>query len=117
METDREVVAILSLNATADDDGGHVEATLARPALPTAITFECLGDGVIDLEIGSLSTAGGPTTRTTTTLEAIDCADGPHEIDPASLGEKPISTVEATASNADGDTAWFLTIHGDINAS
>ncbi|WP_146085436.1 hypothetical protein, partial [Rathayibacter sp. AY1E1] len=71
--TDRDVVAVLSLNVAADDDGGRVDVTLERPALPTAITFDCLGEGVIDLEIGSLSTAGGPATRTTTTLDAIDC--------------------------------------------
>ncbi|PPH96032.1 hypothetical protein C5C56_15490 [Rathayibacter sp. AY1D1] len=117
MATDRDVVAVLSLNVEADDDGGRVDVTLERPALPTAITFDCLGEGVIDLEIGSLSTAGGPTTRTTTTLDAIDCADGPHEIDPASLGEKPISSVDATASNADNDTAWFLTVRGDRDPS
>ncbi|WP_146086106.1 MULTISPECIES: hypothetical protein [unclassified Rathayibacter] len=115
--TDRDVVAVLSLNVAADDDGGRVDVTLERPALPTAITFDCLGEGVIDLEIGSLSTAGGPATRTTTTLDAIDCADGPHEIDPASLGEKPISSVNATASNADNDTAWFLTVRGDRDPS
>ncbi|WP_123737496.1 MULTISPECIES: hypothetical protein [unclassified Rathayibacter] len=105
------------MDADTADDGGRVEATLERPALPTTITFDCLGEGVIDLEIGSFSTADGATTRTTTTLDAIDCADGPHEIDPASLGEKPISSVDATASNADNDTAWFLTVRGDRDPS
>lgn len=116
-DADRDVVAVLSLQADAASDGGRVEATLARPALPTAITLECLGDGSIDLEIGSLSTASGATTRTTTTLDAIDCADGPLEIDPASLGEKPISSVDGIVSDADGDAVWVLTIRGDVTAS
>ena len=116
-DADRDVVAVLSLQAGAAADGGRVEAVLARPALPTAITLECVGDGSIDLEIGSLSTGSGATTRTTTTLDAIDCADGPLEIDPASLGEKPISSVDAIVSDADGDAVWFLTIRGDVTAS
>ena len=116
-DADRDVVAVLSLQADAAADGGRVEAVLARPALPTAITLECVGDGSIDLEVGSLSTGSGSTTRTTTTLDEIDCADGPLEIDPASLGEKPISSVDAIVSDADGDAVWFLTIRGDFAAS
>ncbi|PPG19044.1 hypothetical protein C5C74_08095 [Rathayibacter sp. AY1E8] len=51
------------------------------------------------------------------TPEQVAAAPGPHEIDPASLGEKPISSVDATPSDVDNDTVWVLTVRGDRDPS
>lgn len=116
VDADGSFAAVLSSEARADEDGVRVEATLDSPAMPTAITFDCFGEGTIDLEIESIATT--PATMTTTsTLGTYVCADGPHEIDPTTLGTEPVSSVAAVTANADRGTAWFLTVRGDTASS
>jgi hypothetical protein len=114
-DADAGVIASLSSQATPGHDGARVSTTLQSPALPTAITFDCYGDGSLDLQLDSSSSSG----TTTTTVESIECADGPHQLDPSALGPDSltISDLGASSSNADRDTAWILTVRGDDSAS
>lgn len=49
VDADGSFAAVLSSEARADEDGVRVEKTLDTPALPTEITFDCFGEGTIDL--------------------------------------------------------------------
>ncbi|MCJ1674483.1 hypothetical protein MT355_14585 [Rathayibacter sp. VKM Ac-2929] len=110
IDADGPFLAVLSSESTAGQEGDRVEAVFDRPELPGAITFECFGDGTVELQLDSASTTGAANTTTTTTVEAVDCAKGPHAIDPASLGTDPIGLVGVATTNADHDTSWFLTV-------
>ena len=109
IDADGPFLAVLSSESTAGQEGDRVEAAFDRPELPGAITFECFGDGTVELQLDSASTTGAANT-TTTTVEAVDCAEGPHAIDPASLGTDPIGLIGVATTNADRDTSWFLTV-------
>ncbi|QHC68718.1 hypothetical protein GSU68_18595 (plasmid) [Rathayibacter sp. VKM Ac-2759] len=116
IDADGPFLAVLSSESTAGQEGDRVEATFDQPELPGAITFECFGDGTVELQLDSASTTGAANTTTTTTVEAVDCGEGPHAIDPASLGTDPIGLVGAVTTNADRDTSWFLTMRGAQSA-
>ena len=118
IEPDSGVIAVLSSNASARQENDLMEASLDESSLPTRITFDCFGDGSIALQVESSAATGtGSATTTITTLGAFRCPDGPHEIDPASLGEAPISRVGAVTGNADRNTAWILTVRGNVVSS
>ncbi|PPH08069.1 hypothetical protein C5C71_13530 [Rathayibacter sp. AY1C1] len=102
---------MLSSDSSAGREGDRLVSAFDQPVLPGAITFECFGDGTVELQLDSDSKTGTVTTGKTT-VRTVDCGDGPLDIDPASLGTDPINLVGAATTDADRDTAWFLTIRG-----
>lgn len=88
-----------------------MEAAFDRPESLGAVTFVCFGDGTVELHLDSDATTGTGTTGTTT-VQTVDCGEGPLDIDPASLGTDPIDLVGVATTDADRDTAWFLTVRG-----
>jgi hypothetical protein len=103
----------LTSTAPAGASQGSVSADLAEPLAPSSLTFECFGDGRISLQVtGSISSARG-TTTTVTTVGDLDCADGPHELEPSAVGGDGLVRLEAETWGADRDTAWALTLRGD----
>ncbi|MBO0982707.1 hypothetical protein [Rathayibacter sp. SD072] len=113
IDADGSFLAGLSSDSSAGRESDRTEATFDQPAMPSAITFECFGDGTVELQLDSASITGTANTTTTTTVEAVDCGEGPHEIDPASLCTAPIDLIGAATTDADRDTAWFLTVRGE----
>lgn len=112
IDADGLFLAVLSSESTAGQDGARKEAVFHQPESPGAVTFECFGNGTVELHLDSDSTTGTVTTGTTT-IRTVDCGDGPLEIDPASLGTDPIDLVGAATTDADRDTTWFLIVRGD----
>lgn len=104
-------LAVLSSDSSAGREGDRLVSAFDQPVLPGAITFECFGDGTVELQLDSDSKTGTVTTGKTT-VRTVDCGDGPLDIDPASLGTDPINLVGAATTDADRDTAWFLTVRG-----
>ncbi|MDY0912316.1 hypothetical protein SOM15_05720 [Rathayibacter festucae] len=107
-------LAVLSSDSIAGQEGDRLETAFGQPALPGAITFECFGDGAVELQLDSDSTTGTVVTGTTT-VRSVNCGEGPLDIDPAFLGTDPIDFVGVATSDADRDTAWFLTVRGAQN--
>lgn len=111
IDADGPFLAVLSSDASMGRESDRMESKFDQQQLPTAVTFDCFGDGDLELALDSASTTGTATT-TETTIRTITCGDGTHEIDSASLGTDPINLVGVTISDADRDTAWFLTVRG-----
>lgn len=109
-------LAVLSSDSSAGQEGDRLEAVFDQPELPSAITFECFGDGTVELQLDSDSKTGTVTTGKTT-VQTVDCGDGPLDIDPAFLGTDPIDLVGVATTDADRDTAWFLTVSGAQSTS
>jgi hypothetical protein len=61
-----------------------MEIAFDRPAVLSAITFDCFCDGTVRLQVNSASTTGTATTITTSIIEVVHCGEGSHEMDPAS---------------------------------
>jgi hypothetical protein len=104
-------VTVFTANAPAGSPGQRISADFPEPRVPTSITFECFGEGTISLQVDGAAD-GGSSSRTTTVGE-LDCADGPHEIDPGAVGPGAVTGVGAIAYRPDRDTAWSLTVHRD----
>lgn len=104
-------VATLTSTSPAGTAGDRIVTDFDGPVLATSITFECFGDGSISLQVDGASAT--ESRSTTTTVGALDCADGPHEIDPTSIGRTAVSRIGVIGYRPDRDTAWSLTVHGD----
>jgi hypothetical protein len=112
IDADGPFLAVLSSESTTGQGGARKEAVLDQPEAPGTFTFECFGDGTVELQLDSDSMTG----MGTTTIRAVDCGDGPIGIDPASLGIDPIDLVGAAVTDADGDTAWFPVVRDESTA-
>jgi hypothetical protein len=104
-------LTVLTASAPAGATGDRVGIDLAAPVIPTSLTFECFGEGTISLQVDGATVDGSRST--TTTVGPLDCADGPHELDPTAVGRTAVARVGAIGYRADRDTAWSLTVHGD----
>ncbi|MCJ1688510.1 hypothetical protein [Rathayibacter sp. VKM Ac-2927] len=102
-------LAVLSSDSSAGQEGDRLEAAFDQPQLLGAITFECFGDGTVELHLDSDS-ATGTATSGKTTIQTVSCGEGPLDIDPASLGTAPIDLVGVATTDANRDTTWFLTL-------